>query len=282
MSVINESQGKEQIVNYYTKNKLLNRLGFSWEGFLHCGISYDGKHKKDDFKEQARMIERYICDRNAKNVLELGYGLGANSAYLAKRNPLVMFEGVDLSLRPLKQFIKLPNINFHFGDYHDLSNVKASSYDVIFAIESLTYSTNKLLVFREVKKKLARDGCFIVIDGYRCDRVTPLSPSEDIMFKLIEKSMSVEKIECVKDIEGYMRQEYSIEAVKDLSPYVLPFLERQESKARYYFFHPVFAKLVNKLLLFDIIKNAIPIFLLPISIRRQIGCYFAHILKNNK
>lgn len=280
--IINEPQGKTQIVNYYVKNSLPYRLGYSWDGFFHCGISYDGKHKRDDFNEQARMVESYVRDRNAKNVLELGYGSGANSAYLAKRNPCVVFEGIDLSLKPLKRFTKMPNVSFHFGDYHDLSNVEGSAYDIIFAIESLCCSTNKLLVFQEVKKKLARGGRFIVIDAYHCDRATPLSPSENIMWKLIEKSTAIEKFECVKDVENYMRQEYSIDAVKDLSPFVLPSLERQESKARHYFFHPVFAKCVNKFIPFDIIKNVVAIFLLPISIRRQIGCYYAHVLKNSR
>lgn len=76
---------------------------------MYCGISYERKHKKGDLKEQVRIVERYLHDINAKNVQELAYG-GANSAFLARRNPLVTFEGIDLSLKPLKRYTKIPNL----------------------------------------------------------------------------------------------------------------------------------------------------------------------------
>jgi ubiquinone/menaquinone biosynthesis C-methylase UbiE len=280
--IINEPQGKQQIINYYVKNKLTYRLVHNWGGYFHFGISYDGKYKRGDLKEQARIVEQYIHDSNAKNVLELAYGLGANSAYLASRNPLIMFEGIDLSLKPLKRFTKIPNLRFQFGDYHDLSKFDDNAYDIVFVIESLCHSTNKSKVLHEVRKKLKRDGLFIVIDGYRRDRISPLSQSEDTMWKLIEKGWSVDKFECVKDVVGYMQEEYSIGEARDVSKCVLPSVARFESMVCYYFGHPAFGRVINKLLTFDIVKNAIVLLLLPTSIRRQIGCYYIHVLKNDK
>jgi ubiquinone/menaquinone biosynthesis C-methylase UbiE len=282
--IISEPQEKPQIINYYETTKFLTyRVFNSWEGFLHFGISYDGKHKKGDFKEQARIVERHIGDSNAKNVLELAYGLGANSAFLASRNPDVTFDGVDLSLTPLKRYAKMPNVNFQLGDYHDLSTLEDDTYDIVFVIEALCHSTNKLQVLREVKKKLKRDGLFIVIDGYRSDRATPLSQSEDIMMRLIEKSLSVDKIECIKDVEGYMREEYSIAEAQDVTQCVLPSMNRLGSLSitRFYFAHPHGARLVNKILPFDDVKNLMAVSLLPISIRRQLFCYYIHVLKND-
>ena len=280
-SIINEPQDKPQIINYYLKNRIPYRLGYSLEGFIHSSISHDGKHKKEDFKEQARIVERYVHDNNAKKVLELGYGLGPNSAFLASRNPKVSFAGVDISNKPLKRFTKMPNVRFLFCDFHDLSIFEDSVYDIVFAIEALCCSTNKLQVLREVKKKLKKGGLFIVIDAYKRDRATPMTQSEDIMWKLIEKSTAIEKFECVKEVEGYMHEEYSIAEVKDLSLCVLPSLERMEPRARFYFAHPYFAKAVNKVLPSDIVKNALQVLLLPISVKRQIGCYYVHILKND-
>jgi ubiquinone/menaquinone biosynthesis C-methylase UbiE len=279
--IINEPQEKPQIINYYVKNKFTYKFLHNWEGFIHFGISYDGRHKKDDLKEQARIVEGYIHDSNAKNVLELAYGMGANSAFLARRNPKVTFDAVDLSLRPLKRFTKIPNLRFQFGDYHDLNNVDDNAYDIVFVIEALCCSTNKLQVLREVKKKLKRDGLFIVIDVYQRDRVMPFSRSEDIMLKLIAKCVSVDKIECVKDVECYMQEEYSIIAAKDYSQYVLPSMIKLESLVSFYFDHPAFAKAVNSFVPFDIVKNAISVYLLPISVRRQTGCYFIHVLKQD-
>jgi len=114
---INEPSGQEQIIDYYVHGKNSFLLLVSLEGFYHYGISYDGRYKKEDFREQARIAERYIRENDAKNVLELAYGMGANMAFLARRNPSVMFDGVDLALKPLKRFTKISNINFQSGDY---------------------------------------------------------------------------------------------------------------------------------------------------------------------
>ena len=281
-SIINEPQENPQIINYYKKTKMMYRLGHSWEGYKHFGISYDGKHKRKDFKEQERIVERYIRDTGAKNVLELAYGSGANIASLARRNPDVTFEGIDLSLKPLKRFTKMPNVRFQFGDYHDLSALEDDAYDIVFIIEALCYSTNKLQVYREVKKKLKRNGLFIIIDAYRRDRATPLSQSEDIMIRLIEKGVALEKFEYVGDVERDMREEYSIAVAKDFTENILPSTINLERKSRAYFAHPMFARIVNKILPYNVVKNYIVIYLVPTSIRRQIGCYYVHVLKNDK
>ncbi len=280
--IINEPQGKPQITNYYHNCAFfIYRLFHNWEGFMHCGISYDGKHKKEDFKEQAKIVERYIHECNAKNVLELAYGWGANSAFLAKRNPDVKFDGIDLSLKPLKGFTTIQNLRFQNGDYHDLSAFKDDTYDIVFVVEALCHSANKLHVLQEVKKKLRKNGLFIVIDAYRTDRARPLSHSEDIMARLIEKSFTVDKFECVKDVEDCMQEEYSIAATQDVTQFILPCMAKGKW-VWYYFSHPAIARAVNKLLPFDVVKNTIVALLIEISIKRQIACYFVHVLKNDK
>ncbi len=281
-SIINEPQEKPHIVNYYKKTKKQYRFALSWEGYFHFGISYDGKHKKDDFKEQAKIVERYIRDTDAKNVLELAYGLGANSAFLARRNPLVTFEAIDISNAPLKSFTKIPNLHFHFSDYHDLSNFEDNAYDIIFIIDALDYSTDKLQVLREVKKKLKRDGLFIVTDGYRKDRAAPMSPSEDIMMRLIERGFAVHEFERIKDVESYMREEYSIALAKDITQWVLPSMVVLERTSRFFFAHPMFARIVFKIIPYESTKNLMVCYLLPTSIRRGLSCCYLHVLKNNK
>jgi ubiquinone/menaquinone biosynthesis C-methylase UbiE len=280
--IINKPQGKQQIIGYYFKGKFSFMLLVSFEGFYHYGISYDGRHKKEDFKEQAKIVERHIHNSDAKNVLELAYGMGANMAFLARRNPDVVFDGVDLSLKPLKRFKKIPNAHFQLGDYHDLSAFKDSAYDIVFVIEALCYSTNKLQVLREVKRKLKRDGLFIIIDGCRRDCVAPLNPSEETTLKLMQMSWSLDKFECVKDVEDYMQEQYSIVEANDFSQYVLPSMTIIAHKVRYYFAHPTFAKLLNKLLSFEVSKSFIAAYLAPICVRKQYACYFVHVLKNNK
>ena len=164
--IIEEPQEEPQIVNYYLSNKLTYRLLHNWAGFFHSGICYDGVYKKDDdLKEHARIVERYIHETDAKSVLELGYGLGSNCAFLARRNPSVKFEAIDMSNKPLRSFSKIPNLRFHCGDYHDLSRFEDATYDIAFIIEAFCYPKNKLRVLREVKKKLKPNGLLIIFDA---------------------------------------------------------------------------------------------------------------------
>jgi len=280
--IINEPQGKQRVINFYVGGKFGFLLVFSGEGFFHYGISYDGKNKKEDFKEQAKIVERYIRHSDAKNVLELAYGMGTNIAFLARRNPNITFDGIDLALKPLKRYEKIPNAHFQQGDFHDLSALEDDTYDIAFVVEALCYSTNKLQVLREVKKKLKKDGLFIVIDGYQKDRATPLSPSESLMWDLVWKGFVIHKLEHIKDVESYMREGYSIASATDVTQYVLPSMLIHERKARDVFSHRMFGRVIKRLYPYEFLKNIMVLYLLPMSIRRQIFCYYIHVLKNDK
>jgi ubiquinone/menaquinone biosynthesis C-methylase UbiE len=276
--IINEKLEKPQIVRYFVANRI-SQLVWSWEGFFHYGLSCDGKYQKDDLTGQARLVERYVHDISARNVLELACGLGANSAFLARRNPNITFDAIDIVTKPLRRYAILPNLHFQFGDYGNLGQFQDNSFDLVFVIEGLCHSTNKLQVLHEAKKKLRKGGIFVVVDGYQRDRAEPLNLSERLMWRLIEKSLSCDKIERVLDVEGYMQKEYSIAEREDRSPFVLPSIARFERIVRFYFSHPVSARAVNAVVPFDIMKNTIHLLLLPISVRRQIGCYYVHVLQ---
>ena len=277
-NILEKRQARPQIIHYYFINRL-TLLFYNSNGFFHYGISYDGKYKKDDHKEHARIIERYIRERGAKKVMELGSGLGPNIAFLARRNPHVVFDGVDLSNKPLNRNTTPSNAFFYFGDFHHLSQFEDDSYDIIYIIEALCYATDKSRVLHEARRKLRAGGLLIVFDGYQRGRVEPLNPSEGVMWGLISKSLACETIERVQVVEDYMRKEFSIIEVNDLTQCVLPSLFRFARLARFYFRHPALARAVNTFVPHDVVKNTIHILLLPISVERQVGCYYMHVLQ---
>jgi SAM-dependent methyltransferase len=281
--IIEEPQEEPQIINYFLSNRLLYRLGHNWGGFYHSGISYDGAYKRDDLKEPARIVERYIHEMDAKSVLEPGSGLGSNSAFLARRNPSVRFEAIDLSNKPLRNFSRIPNLSFHCGDYHDLSRFEDATYDIVFMVETLCHSKNKPRVLREVKKKLKTNGLLIIFDAYYTNDAGPLTQSEDIMCQLVTKSLAVDRFERLDDVEGYMRQEFSIVVSKDISAYVIPFYVYFENRRdlRFYFNHPFFAKTVNKILPLVVVKNFIAVLLVAATLQGQLSCYYQHVLRND-
>ena len=281
--IIEEPQQEPQIINYFLSNRLLYRLGHNWGGFYHSGISYDGAYKRDDLKEPARIVERYIHEMDAESVLEPGSGLGSNSAFLARRNPNVRFEAIDLSNKPLRSFSRIPNLSFHCGDYHDLSRFEDATYDIAFMVETLCHSRNKPRVLREVKKKLKTNGLLLIFDAYYTTDAWPLTHSEDIMCQLVTKGLAVDRFERLDDVEDYMRQEFSIAVSKDLSAYVIPFYVYYENRRdlRFYFNHPRFAKTVNKILPLVVVKNFVAVLLVATTLRRQLSCYYLHVLRND-
>jgi hypothetical protein len=99
------------------------------------------------------------------------------------------------------------------------------------------------------------------------------------MWQLITRGGTIETFERVDDVEDAMGKEFSIVTAQDLTTYVLPSLEMQESKARYYFNHPAIARAINKVVPFDVVKNLPMVLLMPMSVQRQIGCYYLHALK---
>jgi SAM-dependent methyltransferase len=278
--IIDERLEKPQVVHYFVANRG-SQLLWSWDGFFHYGISCDCRFKKDDLTGQARLIEKYIDNIGATRVLELACGLGANSAFLARRNPNITFDAIDIVTKPLRRYSTLPNLSFQFGDYDSLSQFPDNAFDLIFVIEALCHTRNKLHVLHEAKKKLRKCGILIVIDGYQGDRAQPLSSSEDLMWRLIEKSLSCDKIERVSDVEGYMRKEFSVVERKDCSTYILPSIARFERLVRFYFKHLKIARTINIVMPLDVMKNTIHLLLLPLSVQRQIGCYYVHVLKKN-
>ena len=102
------------------------------------------------------------------------------------------------------------------------------------------------------------------------------------MWALIEKGLSCDKIESIVDVESYMRKEFAIIERTDFSQNVLPSVMRLNFIARLYFNNPLFARAVNTLVSFNVVKNCVHLLLLPISIRSEIGCYYLHVLKKDE
>lgn len=149
----------DDVKRYYKKTKyLLYRLN-SKEGYMHIGISEDGECEKNKHNHnqtyQTDKVNEFIKRANAKHILELGCGQGANMAYLAKQNKNAFFTGIDLYPSLDKKNRKY-NISLIEGDYHCLDKIRDNSADLVYAIETLYYSTNKNQIFKEVNRVIKK------------------------------------------------------------------------------------------------------------------------------
>ena len=156
---------------YYKATRVpFYRIFCSKYGFMHIGLSSDGKYIKNMKYEftQAKIISKHLKNISTGNVLEIGCGQGTNLKYLSEHFPHLKFIGVDL-LPGSKLNGKIPpNVFFVKEDYHKLSSIPNKSIDCIFAIETICYSTEKERLFHILYQKLKANGILIIFDGYSC------------------------------------------------------------------------------------------------------------------
>jgi arsenite methyltransferase len=234
--LINIPADLDHVKKYYKINQLAYTLFHNKLNFMHLGISYNQKYKKDDLYVQVKFISKYIKSLNKKykkRILELGSGKGGNSIYLSKIFPETEFIATDLTKENIdfsrKKIKNLKNLSFDYADYHDLSKFPKNSFDIVFVIEALCYSNNKIKVFLEVKRILKKGGYFIIIDGYANDNKKKLTESEKLAMKLTEKGMAVEKSETYKNfLEIAKKSKLKIVHEIDWTQNILPSLIKFE------------------------------------------------------
>lgn len=279
--IISEKQERDEIRSYYLANHFAYLFFHNRKGFMHMGISKDKKYHPDDVLTHLAIIQEYIDSLKATKVLEIGCGNGSNSIYLARNNPSVSFEGVDLSKKSIQQ--KIPNYHQRFGDYHDLEKYKDDSYDLIFVIEALCHSNRKDIVLKEIKKKLRDGGVFIIFDGYVSKPINQLTDKEMIAKKLTEKTMAVDNFEHIEDFNKTI-QESGLKLINknDYSQNIMPTLKRFERLALIFFSHKMVTRSIKLLLPSNLVKNSIAGLLMPNLIEKGIACYYLHVLQKTK
>ncbi len=277
----------KSIAKYYKINKLAYSLFHNNQNLVHMGISRDGTYKKEDLLEQPNLVKKYIKKTNARKVLELATGKGANSLYLAKEFPNVQFIGLDLpegQLPPAKKSAKkTSNFTVVQGNFHNLQHFEEKSFDLVFIIEALCYSTKKEVVAKEVNRILKGKGIFIIADGYLGKKEESLKENELLAKKLVEKGMLVNKFENYKTVKNKITKAgFTLLEEEEVSEFILPTLYRFEKLARVAFQSTLFAKILVKTLPNAFTHNAVSGYLMPNLVKKGIAKYFLSVFEKRK
>lgn len=276
-----DSFSNKDIKRYYQKTKyLLYRLA-SKKGYMHIGLSDDGSCIKGNHYQtyQLDKINELLKQKNATKILELGCGQGANMAYLAKQNPNAFFIGLDLN-PSLDKKNKKYNIKLLEGDYHNLDKIEDNSIDIIYAIETLCYSTNKNQIFKEVNRVLKKDGLFIVFDAYLAKERNQLSEIELIGAKLVENGYYLNEFEYIGNLDKYINENgFSVVKAENMKKKVINHLISYQKRIEHYFRFGPFFKLACKLVPKEVLGNIVPIYFMADTIEMGLSVYYFHILK---
>ena len=285
--IISRVSNLKTIARYYKVNKLFYTIFVSNDNFIHMGISRSGKLVKSDLLEHAKLVEKYIIKiSKVTHVLELATGRGATSAYLAEKYPNIRFDAVDLPDGQLDYAIrkskKLINFKPVTGDYHDLSKYKNNTFDLIFIIEALCHSTNKDMVFKEVKRVLKKRGVFIIFDGYSGKKDIDLTKEQILAKKLTEKGMMVNNFDYYPDIKRKLIVSgFKIIEEEDVSMLIIPTLKKYDNITKIFFSLPIsFLKFIIRIVPEDLINNFLSGAFLPTLIKMKIANYMITVVES--
>lgn len=274
--------------NYIQKYYLVNRIAYSIfqssKGYIHMGVTRDGKFKLEDLIEPAKFVNKYVSKlSNDSKILELATGRASNSLYLSQNHTDKDFNAIDLSDGQLKYAYhnakKVTNLNIFKGDYHNLSQFEESSFDICFIIEALCYSTAKRKVLDEVSRVLKPNGIFIVIDGYLNKEEKDLDKEILLANRLVEVGMAVSKFETYTSFRRSAEVNYKVENEENISKEVLPSMLRLEKWARVFFKYVPIARTLSKLLPQIFVYNSLSGYLMPNLIEEGIANYMITVLR---
>ncbi len=267
------------VVDYYTQSAPGYTLFHSTAGAVHMAVNPSGIYHKEGFYGQADMVQQHIEELHPDHVLELAAGKGFNSIYLARRNPDVIFKGLDLTSAHVqiarRNSSELSNLSFQLGDFHDLP-FAPGSFGLVFVVESLCHASDMRRALSEAYAALRPGGRFIVIDGYRQPGFEQLSDEVRTAARLVEASMAVDRFHIIDD---WLRlaQDVGFEVcdVEELTSGITPTLLKQQRLARLYFSTPVLSRLMLRCLPPLLVRNSIAGLLMPLTVQTGAHGYYA-------
>lgn len=137
---------------------------------MHLAINEDGHFDPDGFLAQSRAISAQIAETGARDVLEVGCGVGFNLRKLAERHPECRFTGFDLLPEHVERARRdaegLTNVTFQQGSFEPLPE-GLGAYDVAFGIETLCYARDPDAVAASIAARLRPGGRFVMFDAHR-------------------------------------------------------------------------------------------------------------------
>ena len=271
---------------YYKSTRVpFYRIFCSKYGFMHIGLSFDGKYIKNKQYEftQAKIIAKYLRNLKTGNILEIGCGQGANLKYLCERFPYLNFTGVDLIPGSVLNGKMPPNVSFIKEDYHKLLSIPNQSIDCIFAIETICYSTDKEKLFQILYQKLKANGILIVFDGYSCNDRKCYSQVEKLCLDILENAYHIDSFEYTLSVENAMKRAgFSLILNRTLDKYANPYFLNLERRIERYCSFGTLIKLILKYLPTEISGSMVPGYILGEMVRSKLVCYKLHILKKGR
>lgn len=233
---------------------------------------------------QPRRIEAALRTNQARQVLELCCGNGFNTIYLAKNNPQVQFEAVDLMPGHIgtarRQSRPYQNIHWQVGNVEQLAYPDAS-FDFVFVIESLILVPHPAQALAEAYRVLKPGGRIVNFDYYLKRRFDQLEPRQQTAVLIDQNTCALLGLMYFNDfIAAAQKTGFGVKFIKDMSHNALPDLERLHRLVDLVFTLPGLTKTIIRALPEEAVKGIIDWeILLPLFQANLTGYYCLELEK---
>ena len=264
----------DNTVDYYTDSEWGYAVLHSDDDSIHMALNFDGVFDINGYYEQANFISELIDSSSASNVLELGCGKGFSSRALAMKYKNIKFSGIDLTPLHIEKAREnaqgLSNLNYKLCDFNALS-FPDNSFDVVFALECLCYSTDAGKTLAEAYRVLKPGGKLVVYDGYRRLPLHSHSSQQQAVTKLTEVGMAVADGFHLLQYwqESAVNAGFSIDVCEDLTYAIRPTLLRLQAISYKAIKTPLRVKILKLLFPLHLIYNAASGLLMPFTFKED-------------
>lgn len=232
-------RGKDRLAEYYHQSRIGYDRLHSARGCMHAALNRDGVYHPRGFRAQAKAAAWIINQIGARDILELGCGLGFNTRILAEQFPQCRFVGIDLLADHVAEARKrsegFGNLTFEQASYEPIPET-LGQFDVVLAVETLCYASDPKFVARSVSRALRPGGRFLMFDGFRRSALEDMTPDMALATQLYEVSVAVTGgFWHMRDWKRAFRQAgFEPVPTRDLSDLTLPGMRVLQEKALHF------------------------------------------------
>lgn len=189
MTTLDRAAHNKQIVNYYDQNYRSSRWMWTNSQSLALHFGYWEDDTRTDFEAQLntnRQLAMRAGLKQGQKILDAGCGIGGSAVWLAETYGAQVF-GITLSADQVRHATENAAkrgvshlAKFSQQDYTNV-NVEPASFDVVWALESVSCALVKREFFVEAFRVLKPGGMLVLSDGFRRKRPFGNREDEDLM-----------------------------------------------------------------------------------------------------